>query len=181
MSKQQSISSFVRLDHGEVFDRDYYISHTNRKRFPAQAIASIAIGFCIYCFPGIILLLYFALRTLKISHGYACVTNKRVIYYEYNSHPEENYHAIRSLHLDDLTGMNFQIERTLISNSFHMILWSSKRAIVVGAKGMLGLFNVFGSQKTLEPGPDALEFIRDMSGAIAARKFNPEFSSSAKI
>jgi hypothetical protein len=76
-----------------------------------------------------------------------------------------------------LTGVTFQIERTWFSNSFHMILWSSKKAIVVGAKGMLGLFNMFGSEKSLEPGPDALEFVRDMSGAIASRKFNPEFSS----
>ena len=65
----------------------------------------------------------------------------------------------------------FRTERTLFSKSFYMILWSSKKAVVVGAKGWLGMFNIFGSELQLEPGPDALEFIRDMSGAIAARKF----------
>ena len=175
------ISSFIRLDREEIFEREYYISHTNKKRFSAKAILVIAIGTLAFVVPGLLLFVYYSLRTLKISHGYATLTTKRIIYYEYNTHVEENYRCVRSLHLDDLTSMRFEIDRTLISNSFAMSLFSSKRAVHVGAVGMLGFFNLFGSETSLEPGPDALEFIVDMTGAVARRKFVPDASTASGI
>lgn len=166
-----TIPSFVRIADNESFEREYYIAHTNRKRFNVKAIFLIVAGFCCLVVPGIVLLAYFGFRRLKVSHGYACVTSKRVVYYEFNEHPEENYRLVRSVHVDDLTSISFRISRTMVSKSFYMVLWTTRRGMVVGAAGLLGRLNLFGDEQTLEPGPDALDFVRDMSGAIAARKF----------
>jgi hypothetical protein len=177
MHNPNKVSSFVRFEEHESLERDYYIAHTSLKRFNSQAVLAIIMGFFVYIIPGIILLLYFALRRLKISHGYAAVTNRRVIYYEFNDHPEENYQHIRSLHLEDITGIQLRIDRSLLRKSFAMIVWTEKKAIQVGAMGFLGIFRFFGSTKTLEPGPDALQFVQDVSGHIAARRFAPDSDS----
>ena len=34
MAAQQKVSSFLRLGPREVFERDYYITHTTRRRLP---------------------------------------------------------------------------------------------------------------------------------------------------
>ena len=170
MTDKFTVSSFVRLAQGEMFGDTYYIAHTSKNRFPVQAILVIILGLCSFVFPGIILVLYFAFRRQKISHGYACTTNKRIIYYQFNSHPEENYQAVHTLHLSDLTSVQFKIEQSILSKSFHMLAYSSKTGIQVGASGLSGIFSWFNSSTQMEPGPDAFEFIQVMSGEIAAKK-----------
>lgn len=106
---QHKVSSFIRLGQNEVFERDYYITHTNKKRFPIQIIllillpvvcfllanlfflstvadrsSFILLNFACFLLPGMVLILYFGLRQLRISHGYAAITSERVIYYEFN-------------------------------------------------------------------------------------------------
>jgi hypothetical protein len=201
---QHKVSSFIRLGQNEVFDRDYYITHTNKRRFPIQVILLILlpfVGFFLvlyyslsavappdgvillglggFLLPGAILLLYFGLRQLKISHGYAAITSERVIYYEFNEHPAENYQHVKTLHLKDITGVIFIIRRTLFTQSFSMVFWTEKKGISVGARGFLGFLRGCAGFTTLEPGPDALQFIQDMSGEIAARRFLPQSGSSA--
>jgi hypothetical protein len=195
MSTLPKLSSFVRLDASEAFDRDYYITHSSKRRFTLVRLVILAaialpclalgvslmtvrfegplpaiLGLAIIVIPFSLAFLYFLFRGLKISHGYAAITNRRILYYEFNNHPAENYQHVKSLHLDDVTGIDFLVERTWFSKSLYMVIYTSKKGLVVGAKSFLGWFNFFGSEKVLEPGPDALEFIQHMTGAIAARQ-----------
>ena len=168
MSNQ--IASFVRLDSGEKINREYYITHSSKRRFSVGMILLVLVSLIPFVVPGLALFIYFAVRRLRISHGYACSTNKRVIYYEFNDHPEENYHSIDSVHLEDVTAMHFKITRTLMGKSFDMTLWTTKSGLTVGATSTTGILKYFIGQSGLEPGPEALEFVQDMSGEIAERK-----------
>ena len=181
MPSEHRVSSFIRLSPDETFERDYYIAHTSLKRFPARVITLILLGLVLYIVPGIILLLYFAFKRLKISHGYAAITNERVIYYEFNEHPEENYQSVKTLHLRDITAAEFLIRRTVITRSFNMTFFTEKAGLAVGAKGFIGLFTMFGKTTVLEPGPDALQFMQEMTGTLAARRFLPASASSLKL
>ena len=123
MSQSQSIiPSFVQFREGETFDREYYIAHTTLKRFPLGVIAVIVIGLIAFILPGLVLLAYFSFRTLRIGYGYATITNKRVIYYEFNEHPGVNYRHMRSLHVGEITGTQFRIDRRFWRKSFWMRL-----------------------------------------------------------
>lgn len=168
---QSTIPSFIQFREGENFDREFYIAHTTLKRFPLGVIMLILVGLAAYVVPGVILIVYFALRKKKISHGYAAITDKRVIYYEFNSHPAVNYQHMRSLHVEEITGMQFRIDHKFWRKSFWMRLQTDEVAMLVGARGYLSLLKGRGSTKILEPGPDSVEFIQVMSGEVAARKF----------
>lgn len=173
MSDHASISSFVTFAQDEVFEREYFVAHTTMKRFPAGTIFIIIVGLFMLVVPGLILIAYHSLRRLKVSRGYAAVTNKRVLYYEYNDHPAVNYQHVRSLHVDQVTGMDFRVMRTFWMKSFYMILYTEQAGIQVGAKSYINLLKSLGSQKILEPGPESLEFIQVMSGRVSASKFSP--------
>ena len=176
MSNHPSISSFVKFAQDEVFDREYFVAHTTLKRFPAGTIIMIVLGL-ILIVPGLILLAYHSLRRLKISRGYAAVTNKRVLYYEYNDHPAVNYQHVRSLHVDQVTGMDFRVQRTFWMKSFYMTLYTENAGIQVGARSYINLLKSLGSHQMLEPGPDSLEFIQVMSGRVSSSKFSPASGS----
>ena len=165
------LSSFVKLHEGESFERDYYITHTNKRRFTVSAIALILFGFTAII-PGIILLIYFAVRPLKISHGFATLTNRRIIYYEYNTHSEQNYQCVKSVYLEDVTAVSAHIVRTLFRNSFVFAVYTESKGLAVGATGLVSIFNWFGNERTLEPGPEALEFIQLVTGRIADRRLS---------
>jgi len=167
------IASFIRLEHGEAIGREFYVVHSSTKRFSVGAIVAIIFGCVLYLVPGIILAFYFRLRRIKVTHGYACITNKRIIYYEFNDHPQENFHSLNTVHLKDLSTIQFKIEQTLFAKSFDMKLSTSKAGLVVGAVGAKGIFKYLNNNVQLEPGPDALEFVQIMSGEIAARKRIP--------
>ena len=198
------ISSFIQFDPQETFEREYLVSHTSLKRFSARAIVVILLVFVWLALPAWIwwmhagpegeqaaasvalvlslipsagVFLYFLLRKLRISYGYATLTNKRIIYYEYNSHPAVNYHFVKSLYLSDITAAQFKVERTFFRKSFLMALYTEFKALAVGGKGWQGIFKIFSKSEHLEPGPDALEFVQTMSGQIAHRQFEPQWSS----
>ena len=181
MSHAGKITSFVRLDQGETIEREYYITHTSKVRFGTRAITLIVAGLIFWIIPGVILIIYFALRQLKVSHGYAAVTPNRIIYYEYNDHPEESYQHIRSLHLEDITGVQLRTDRMWFSKSFQLVIWTEKKAMAVGAKGLKGWLRIFAGEDILEPGPDALQFVQDVSGMIVARRFAPESASRSAM
>jgi len=202
MRGEQAIPEFIRFESDEQFDRDYYITHTSKRRFPfpVLTLCGTLLGFPLLMtlviltrpgvrfgnampvlllsfIPGILTTLYFALRRLKITHGHAAVTNRRVIYYEYNDHPEENFHRVESLHLADITGVRFFIDQTWIRRTFVMVFWTERKGLAVGATGLRGFFSFLqGASKLLEPGPDALSFLQTMSGQIAARQHSPSGS-----
>jgi hypothetical protein len=202
MSSSSRISSFIQFDPQESFEREFFITHTSLKRFRVGIFAAIlgwtvlsgfvlfilmmalifreptpAIVIFAFLIPLVALIVYFSLRKLKISYGYATLTNKRIIYYEYNTHEAENYHFVKSLYLFDITAAQFKVERTLFRKSFLMALFTEFKALAVGGTSWLGIFKMFGKSQHLEPGPDALEFIQTMSGQIAHRQFEPQWSS----
>src|SRR5262249_36059895 len=119
----------------------------------------------------------FLFRKPRVSYGYATLTNKRIIYYEYNAHPAINYHYVKSLYLSDITAARFNVDRTFFRKSFLMALYTEFKALAVGGKGWQGIFKIFSKSEPLEPGPDALEFVQAMSGQIAHRQFEPQWSS----
>jgi hypothetical protein len=180
MINHPSISSFVKFAQDEAFEREYFIAHSTLKRFPAGVILMI-LGGLVFIVPGLILLVYFSVRRLKISRGYAAVTNKRVLYYEYNDHPAVNYQHVRSLHVDQVTGMDFRVQRTFWKKSFYMVLYTEQAGIQVGARSYINLLKSLGSQHQLEPGPESLEFIQVMSGRVSASKFSPTSGSGAGV
>lgn len=173
------ISSFIQFDPREKFEREYFIAHTSMKRFRLPNILAILVGLLFFLIPGLILLVYFSFRKLKISYGYATITNKRILYYEYNPHEAENYHAVKSLYLADVTAAQFRVERTWLRKSFYMAMFAEFKALAVGGESWLGFLGILGKSGYLEPGPDALEFIQYVSGQVALRKFQPEWSSQA--
>ncbi len=204
ISSPSRISSFIQFDPQETFDREYFISHTSLKRFRAGAIAAIvaplivltlpvyiawsmqerdadkavgAILTVIFLIPSAVVFLYFLHRKPRISYGYATLTNKRIIYYEYNAHPAVNYHFVKSLYLSDITAAQFKVERTFFRKSFLMALYTEFKALAVGGKSWQGILKIFSKSQHLEPGPDALEFVQAMSGQIAHRQFEPQWSS----
>jgi len=168
---KESISSFVSFQEGESIQREYYVAHTTLKRFGSRTILFILLGLSMLIVPGVILIIYFSVRRLKISYGHASITDKRVIYYEYNAHPHENYRYLSSLHLADITGLYFRIDQSLFKKSFVMSIYTEKKGMHVGAEGFLGFLRLFGKQNRLEPGPDAVKFVQEISGLIAGRKF----------
>ena len=97
-------------------------------------IVLIFLGLVFYLVPGIILLIYFGFRRLKISHGYAAITNERLVYYEFNEHPAENYQRVTTLHLGSITAIEFLVRRTFFTNSFQMTFFTEKAGLRVGAK-----------------------------------------------
>jgi hypothetical protein len=207
ISATNRISSFIQFDPQETFEREYFISHTSLKRFRAGAIAAILLVFVWFTIPAWIwwmntghggpeseqavasvvlvvsliptagLFLYFLLRKPRVSYGYATLTNKRIIYYEYNAHPAVNYHFVKSLYLSDITAAQFKVERTFFRKSFLMALYTEFKALAVGGKSWQGILKIFSKSQHLEPGPDALEFVQAMSGQIAHRQFEPLWSS----
>jgi hypothetical protein len=193
MPTHQKLSSFVRFEDQETFERDYYLAHTNRRRFRWRSIVLLLLmlAFMLFLTAGLIfggfhwlplaiilatgliwliLVIYLSVRRLKISYGYAALTTRRLIYYEFNDHPEENYQHVVTAHLDDLTGVELRTSWSLFTRSFSMDVYTAQRAIRIGARGLVGLLNIFGKRTILEPGPDAVQFIQDMTGTIAARK-----------
>lgn len=202
MSTASRISSFVQLDGAERFDREFFITHTTLRRFsigmivallwwlgvvaalvwlPFEEEAPRIIALLIVVLPGLIAILYFSLRSLRISYGYATVTNRRVLYYEFNNHPAENYHFVKSLYLSDITAVRFQIEQGLLRKSFAMTLFTESAALAVGATKRTGWLKWLSRANRLEPGPDALEFIQYLSGQIALGQFQGESASKAEI
>jgi hypothetical protein len=204
MSSTARISSFIQFDPQESFEREYFISHTSLKRYRAAVIIAIVAPLVVLTLPIYIawsladrdsnkavgaaltvislipsagLFLYFMLRKLRISYGYATLTNKRIIYYEYNVHPAVNYHFVKSLYLSDITAAQFNVERTFFRKSFLMALYTEFKALAVGGKSWQGILKIFSKSQHLEPGPDALEFVQAMSGQIAHRQFEPQWSS----
>jgi hypothetical protein len=204
ISTTNRISSFIQFDPQETFEREYFVSHTSLKRFRAGTIAIIlvpmvmltlpiymasslsdrdsdrAIGTfltVISLLPSLGLFLYFMFRKPRVSYGYATLTNKRIIYYEYNAHPAVNYHYVKSLYLSDITAAQFKVERTFFRKSFLMALYTEFKALAVGGKSWQGFLKIFSKSQHLEPGPDALEFVQAMSGQIAHRQFEPQWSS----
>jgi hypothetical protein len=205
MSTSNRISSFIQFDPQETFEREYFVAHTSLKRFRAGIIAIIlvpmvvltlpvylassladrdsdrAIGTfltVISLLPSAALFLYFFFRKPRVSYGYATLTNKRIIYYEYNAHPAVNYHYVKSLYLSDITAAQFYVERTVFRKSFLMALYTEFKALAVGgSKGWRGIRKLFSKSEHLEPGPDALEFVQAMSGQIAHRQFEPQWST----
>ncbi|HEV2970749.1 MAG TPA: hypothetical protein VGY55_12330 [Pirellulales bacterium] len=195
------ISSFIQFDPQETFEREFFITHSSLKRFRASAIALILVAllwfggaglvvlttaeeksigiifFVLSLLPAILLFLYYFLRKPRVSYGYATLTNKRMIYYEYNSHEAVNYHFVKSLYLSDITAAQFSVQRSLFRKSFLMALFTEFKALTVGAQSWLSWLKIFGKETHLEPGPDALEFIQTMSGQIALRQFDPQWSS----
>jgi hypothetical protein len=113
-----------------------------------------------------VLALYFGLRQLKISYGYAALTDRRLIYYEYCDHEAVNYHFVKTLYLAEMTAAAFTIKRSFFSKSFAMAAYTDFKALVVGAEGNERWWKVFGRAKPLQPGPDALEFIQYVTGVI---------------
>ncbi len=202
MSTASHISSFVQMQGDERFDREFYITHSSLHRFSIRMIVVFALWLIplavamlltfkepaqglvvllVVAPPGVIAVLYFSLRKLRISYGYATVTNRRVLYYEFNAHPAENYHAVKSLYLSDITAMRFRLERGLLRRSFVMALYTESKALAVGAIGWMGWLKLLGRSNRLEPGPDALDFIQYLSGQIALGQFQPESASKADI
>ncbi len=205
MSTSNRISSFIQFDPQETFEREYFVAHTSLRRFRAWSIAWIvsplliltlplyiawsladrdsdraigAIVTVLSLIPSVVLFLYFLLRQPRVSYGYATLTNKRIIYYEYNPHPAVNYHFVKSLYLSDVTAAQFYVERTVFRKSFLMALYTEFKALGVGgSKGWRGFRKLFSKSEHLEPGPDALEFVQTMSGQIAHRQFEPQWSS----
>jgi hypothetical protein len=203
ISSSSRISSFIQFDPQETFEREYFISHTSLKRFRLGAIVAImlplvfptlpaciawslslhsdkpvwAIITALSLIPPIGLFLYFLRRKQRVSYGYATLTNKRLIYYEYNSHPAVNYHFVKTLYLSDITAAQFKVERTFFRKSFLMALYTEFKALAVGGKSWQGFLKIFSKSEHLEPGPDALEFVQIMSGQIAHRQFEPQWSS----
>ena len=192
------ISSFVQMQGSERFDREFFITHSSLHRFSFRMILAgcvwlMILGFAasapdnvgerlvlllIVATPGLIFVAYYSLRKLRVSYGYATVTNRRVLYYEFNAHPAENYHAVKSLYLSDITAMRFRVERGLLKRSFVMILYTESQAMSVGAIGWLGWLKLLGRSNRLEPGPEALEFIQHLSGHIAVGQFQPELAAT---
>ena len=205
ISTTNRISSFIQFDPQETFEREYFVAHTSLKRYRAAVIVAIVVPLVVLTLPIYIawsladrdsdkavgaaltvislipsagLFLYFMLRKLRISYGYATLTNKRIIYYEYNVHPAVNYHFVKSLYLSDITAAQFYVERTVFRKSFLMALYTEFKALAVGgSKGWRGIRKLFSKSEHLEPGPDALEFVQAMSGQIAHRQFEPQWSS----
>jgi hypothetical protein len=207
ISPSSHISSFIQFDPQETFEREFFVTHTSLKRFqvgnivvilvtllvlafPAwlwwtiaghegndseKAVSSVA--FVLSLIPAAIVVLYYLLRKPRVSYGYATLTNKRIIYYEYNTHPAVNYHYVRSLYLPEITAASFSVDRTLFRKSFYMALYTEFEALKVGGKTWLGILRIFSRPLHLEPGPDALEFVQTMSGQIAHRQFEPQWSS----
>jgi uncharacterized membrane protein YeaQ/YmgE (transglycosylase-associated protein family) len=197
------ISSFVRMDPNERFEREYFIAHSTMKRFRLWQLNLIAlvfflgfllgmvatevlrfrpregpmIGIVIGLVAAALMVAYLCLRKLKISYGYATVTDRRLLYYEYSDHEAVNYHFVKSLYLADITAVQFRIERSLFRKAFGMAAFTEFKALGIGAESKQGWLSIFNLEKRLEPGPDALEFIQQVSGEIAARKFSPESGS----
>ncbi len=195
------ISSFIQFDTHEQFEREYFITHTSMKRFSLRVILWLVAGFILFAVPALLvwqervanpwktlllllfalpellLVLLFSLRKLKISYGYATITNQRILYYEFNEHHAENYHYVKSLYLADITAMSFGVERTIFRKSFRMAVFTEHKALAVGAQSWTGWLKFRGSERHLEPGPEALEFIQHMAGQVVAHKFLPEASS----
>jgi hypothetical protein len=126
---------------------------------------------------GLIILLYLCFRKLRISYGYATITNRRVVYYEFNEHVAENYHYVKSIYLADITALQFRIERTWFRKSFYMSVFTEFKALAVGGEKWLGLLSLFGKSDHLEPGPEALAFIQHVGGQIAAYQLRPPSGS----
>jgi hypothetical protein len=204
MSTANHISSFVQMQGDERFDREFYITHSSLHRYSIRMIVAFVLWLLVVIFfvlmtmlndfpagplicllivfiPGLIAVLYYCLRKLRISYGYATVTNRRVLYYEFNTHPAENYHAVKSLYLSDITAMRFRVERGFFKKSFVMALYTESKAMAVGAVGWLGWLKLFGRGDRLEPGPDAMTFIEYLSGQVALGQFQPETASKADL
>jgi hypothetical protein len=90
--------------------------------------------------------------------------------------PAVNYHFVKSLYLSDITAAQFKVERTFFRKSFLMALYTEFKALAVGGKSSQGILKIFSKSQHLEPGPDALEFVQAMSGQIAHRQFEPQWS-----
>ncbi len=196
------ISSFIQFDPQESFEREYFIAHTSMRRFRLATIGSILLWTAVcsvllfvlimlvvredpnpfillvsLLVPLVSVTLYYSLRRLRIAYGYATLTNKRIVYYEYNAHEAVNYHYVKSLYLDDITAAQFYVERTLFRKSFLMALYTEFKALAVGGRSWQGFLKMFAKSEHLEPGPDAVEFVQAMSGQIAHRQFDPQASS----
>jgi hypothetical protein len=170
MENLERIPSFIQFDDGEVFERDFYVAHTSKKRFPVSAIMIILVGLSCYVVPGLILLVYFAVRRLRVTHAFAAVTNKRVVFYEYNDHPAVNTRAVRSLYIRDVTAITARVAKSPLKRSFVTALYTERKAIAMGAESWLSFLKALGKEDILEPGPEALEFIQVMMGQIAEHR-----------
>jgi hypothetical protein len=212
----QAVSRFLRFGEGEVRGREYYICRANYRRYPARVILVIAMvtivlgaggyflgrtgqtaaGLVVFALPEVLMLLYFALRRLKTTHGFAAATGDRLLYYQYNEHPTINYHSVQQVHIRDISAIRLYVEKTWLTHEFVLTVWTpSAAALEVGATKhgggaarlfrfpwifvtwlflpvwlMLRVGGFFFAGRSLEPGPDADEFAQQISTLIAQRR-----------
>ena len=163
------MTKFLKFSEREQRGREYYVCRANFRRFTLANVLAILFGFLCMVVPGVILLLYFSLRKLKTSYGFATITSDRVIYYEYNEHPEVNYRAVRQANLKDISAVKLEIANWPWRQQFVFTVWTpSALALAVGAERGLLSFLSFGNQ--LEPGPDADDFVQQLGTLIASKR-----------
>ena len=160
------IARFVRFAPGETQGREYHICSQDVRRWSFARVCGVVAGLLFYIVPGIILLLYFCFRRLKSTYGYAMVTGERLIYYEVNEHPTINFRFVRQVAIAEISGLRLSTEKALFRHEFAFAVWTrSAPALSVGAR-QVGLSWLRGGGG-LEPGPDADEFIAQLSSLAA--------------
>lgn len=164
----QQIGQFLRFGPDEECGREYLICQAGFRRWTFSNIVAVLVGLCFYIVPGVILLLYFAFRRLNITYGYGALTNDRLIYYEANDHPKQNFRAVREVALRDITAIKLLIGHSALNHQFVLTVWTaSSLTLAVGAQR--GIFTP-ASAVMLEPGPDADAFMQHISALVAQRQ-----------
>ena len=176
MTEVRDISRFVSMNREESAGKEYLISLSGHRRWTLMPLLLIVCTIMTVIVP-IVLLIYFALRKLKTVRGVAVITKDRVIYYEHCDHPTENFHNLRQMNIADIAAVKLYIKKSLMTHMFALTIWSPSTLVVaLGAKG--GFWGrIFGGDK--EPGPDADEFVQDLSARVTRMRLVKASESSA--
>ncbi|MBI3272561.1 MAG: hypothetical protein HYZ53_26465 [Planctomycetes bacterium] len=172
MKEGSDIARFVRVNADETLGREFHIFRGGHRRFPVAVCGAILIGLVPLVIPGLLLLAYFATRRLKTREGFTTVTKDRVILYEHCDHPEENFHGVQQVNIADISAIKLVVRHTLLRHEFALTIWTpSALSLAVGARG--GLLSAL-TEGELEPGPDADEFLQEVSSLVTGMRMKKD-------
>jgi hypothetical protein len=123
--------------------------------------------------PLAVVVLFFLLRHRPNSKGYLVLTNRRVVYYEYDEHPRENYRYVSEARLPEVTGIHLGTGRKLLTRYMYLIVTTKRYApicvsAVGGVSAVADLLRTDASPANCVPADDAIQCVQELGGRIRA-------------
>jgi hypothetical protein len=123
--------------------------------------------------PPVLAFLFFLLRHRHNAFGYLALTNRRVLYYEYDAHPRQNYRYLAEARIQDITGIHLATGRSFLRRHMWIVVTTKRYApIYVAASGGLGfaaeLLRTDASPSACIPADDAIQCVQELGGRIRA-------------